>query len=234
MKYKEGTVHANNIVIKNERIDGKNYVTMKCPYCQNEYTKPVGFFSSLIKRTGRVSCGCMTKEWKGIKKRKPIPDKIKEWEITKEIETDKYQARIVLAKCPECKEEGRYLLGNLKAIQRCQKCKGKLLSSSTSNKYKRSEPRLYRIWQGMKARCKKPKQESYKKLCLSYQKEWEDFEPFYNWSIKNGYTNRKEIHRIDNSNGYSENNCIWVTRKLHHAIHTVESHGFKVSIKDKQ
>lgn len=80
--------------------------------------------------------------------------------------------------------------------------------------------RLYGIYSGMKARCYNPNRPAYKdygargiKIC----KEWLDrehgVENFYNWSLTNGYTDDKEINRIDENGDYCPSNCEWILRK---------------------
>lgn len=77
--------------------------------------------------------------------------------------------------------------------------------------------RLYRIWIGMKSRCYNPNANTYEDYGgrgITICDEWkDDFQLFYDWSIKNGYANTLTIDRIDTNLGYSPDNCRWVTMK---------------------
>lgn len=76
--------------------------------------------------------------------------------------------------------------------------------------------RLYRIWQGMKRRCYKKSEPCYDRYGgrgITVCDEWKnDFVAFYNWATNNGYSDELTIDRIDNSKGYSPDNCRWVTQ----------------------
>ena len=78
-----------------------------------------------------------------------------------------------------------------------------------------SKTRLYAIWCSMKQRCKhNPKDSCYQwyknvRLC----KEWENFEPFYEWSMNNGYQEHLSIDRIDSKGNYEPSNCRWATTR---------------------
>jgi len=41
--------------------------------------------------------------------------------------------------------------------------------------------------------------------------EWQDLTAFYEWSMQNGWEDGLEINRKDNDQGYSPENCEWIT-----------------------
>ncbi len=81
--------------------------------------------------------------------------------------------------------------------------------------------RLYAVWCGIKGRCENPNHSSYARYGgrgISICEEWKHFEPFCEWALATGYDPNAErgqctIDRIDNSKGYSPNNCRWVSAK---------------------
>lgn len=94
---------------------------------------------------------------------------------------------------------------------------------SLNTKHGKTHSRLYRVWSNIKTRCYNPNHIGYKDYGgrnIGVCEEWlNDFEAFYNWSVKNGYDETVKrggctIDRIDNSKGYSPDNCRWVSTKV--------------------
>lgn len=73
--------------------------------------------------------------------------------------------------------------------------------------------RIQSIWWGMIERCYRPNARSYKwygAKGITVCDEWKDFKAFEAWALSVGYENNLSIDRIDNSKGYSPDNCKWV------------------------
>lgn len=82
--------------------------------------------------------------------------------------------------------------------------------------------RLYRVWSGMKARCETQNAGNYKNYGargITVCDEWQEFIPFYEWAMANGYNKNAPygkctLDRIDVNGNYCPENCRWVDMKI--------------------
>lgn len=90
-------------------------------------------------------------------------------------------------------------------------------------KKNKSNPRFYAIWSGMRNRCQNVNNRSYQfygHIGIKVEDSWNSFEKFYKDMYKSyvsalkRYRESVSIDRIDNTKGYSKENCRWATNKM--------------------
>jgi hypothetical protein len=85
-------------------------------------------------------------------------------------------------------------------------------------KHELTSSELYQEWSRIKRRCNNSNMECYKNYGgrgISVCNTWSSSpETFISWCLANGYKKGLTLDRIDNSKGYSPDNCRWVTRKV--------------------
>lgn len=131
------------------------------------------------------------------------------------IHVAKWRVRMARCRC-DCGAETIVRLDYLRSghTTSCG-CRRAHSAVSTHKTHGSTGTRLHGIWAGMKARCANPRVKSYRyygakgvAICA----EWQEFEPFRDWAMANGYRDDLTIDRIDPFGNYEPGNCRWITK----------------------
>lgn len=117
--------------------------------------------------------------------------------------------KYIKTKCTVCKKEYLPLFSNYTKGHTTCGCQRGLFK-----KHGMSNTSTYNIWMGVKNRCDSKSSTVYKwygAKGISYDKKWKTFEGFL--EDMGQRPEGKTLDRIDNSKGYSKENCRWATMK---------------------
>ena len=147
-----------------------------------------------------------------------INKKFNKWIIKQFSHKDKFNHPFFDCEC-ECGTKNKIDLFALKygKTKCCRHCSKRAVKHGCLKKNNSPEQkRLYSIWSGMKQRCYNKSAthfKSYGGRGIEVCDEWKDnFESFYNWAIKNNYSEDLTLDRKDYDKGYYPENCRWATQ----------------------
>lgn len=100
--------------------------------------------------------------------------------------------------------------------RRNSKCKGWTIERLGISSHGETHTRLYKIWEAMHERCERKSHKHYDNYGgrgISVCDEWEEYIPFRDWAIDNGYSDDLTLDRKNTDGNYSPDNCRWTNMK---------------------
>lgn len=141
--------------------------------------------------------------------------------------TGKSKRRFGIWECPLCKNNFRASFSNINKGQKSCGCRKPHDAAMRFTKHKLTNTRLYRIWASMIQRVTNVNHRDsqwYIGNGIRVCNEWrQSFIVFKDWSIKNGYSEKLLIDRIDTNGNYCPENCRWTTKYVNNQNSRIRS-----------
>ena len=150
-------------------------------------------------------------------------------------ENSKCKSRFGIYKCGFCGNNFKsYTYGIKSGHTKSCGCYKKRITVELNKTHGLGATRLYKIWGDIKRRTLNLKYKNYLNYGgrgITICDEWKnDFMPFYNWAMTNGYSDELSIDRIDNDGNYCPENCRWTTSTIQNRNQRIQKNntsGFK-------
>ncbi len=129
---------------------------------------------------------------------------------------NKYNKLLALCQCNLCGTKKAMVLTEVRnGYSKSCGCLSRKVLASNRKKHGMSGTKVHRAWKGMKQRCNNPSYDHYERYGgrgITYSKEWEEFEKFYE-DMGEPPSEKYQLDRINNDGNYCKENCRWVLPK---------------------
>ena len=88
------------------------------------------------------------------------------------------------------------------------------VNRSINTRHGMSQTKLHKAWANMRYRCFNPRckcYDNYGGRGITICDKWNEFEPFMEWALNNGFADGMSLDRIDVNGNYEPSNCRWVS-----------------------